>query len=331
MQTKVFRLALAAASFLAGSSLTFGQTNAPALKYGLQVCYGMPNFTKPGEQGEIPVSRFAPASVNVKAWAHAAKESGMTFAVLTAKEWSGFCLWPCADYDYDVGHSPFKRDVVGDFIAACKAEGILPGVYYSVADAHNEGAVRWKGPVPSLYFQFIKKQITELQTKYPDIAVMTFDGSPRFSPEQWNELKQIVQRLNSQCVIMDTDRKEATPCSTANTLLKNWFLPPVEPPEGVHRASMLSQQYFQAQNAGKAFLLNVGPWPSGNLPDNQLAVLKQMKELVDNPPPTTPATATPEAKPDAAERLKKVKALYDQGLINKEDYDKKVKEIMDSL
>ena len=37
------------------------------------------------------------------------------------------------------------------------------------------------------------------------------------------------------------------------------------------------------------------------------------------------------AKPDAGERLKKVKALYDQGLINKEDYDKKVKEIMDSL
>jgi hypothetical protein len=36
-------------------------------------------------------------------------------------------------------------------------------------------------------------------------------------------------------------------------------------------------------------------------------------------------------KPDAAERLKKVKALYDQGLINKEDYDRKVKEIMDSL
>jgi hypothetical protein len=36
-------------------------------------------------------------------------------------------------------------------------------------------------------------------------------------------------------------------------------------------------------------------------------------------------------KPDAAERLKKVKSLYDQGLINKEDYDRKVKEIMDSL
>jgi hypothetical protein len=51
---------------------------------------------------------------------------------------------------------------------------------------------------------------------------------------------------------------------------------------------------------------------------------------------TFPATAqkpdsSEPAKPDAAERLKKVKSLYDQGLINKEDYDKKVKEIMDAL
>jgi hypothetical protein len=36
-------------------------------------------------------------------------------------------------------------------------------------------------------------------------------------------------------------------------------------------------------------------------------------------------------KADSAERLKKVKELYEQGLINKDDYDKKVKEILDSL
>lgn len=44
-----------------------------------------------------------------------------------------------------------------------------------------------------------------------------------------------------------------------------------------------------------------------------------------------PASSDNGVKPDAAERLKKVKALYDQGLINKEDYDKKVQEIMNSL
>jgi hypothetical protein len=42
-------------------------------------------------------------------------------------------------------------------------------------------------------------------------------------------------------------------------------------------------------------------------------------------------TSEPQNKPNAAERLKQVKQLFDQGMINKEDYDKKVKEIMDSL
>jgi hypothetical protein len=43
----------------------------------------------------------------------------------------------------------------------------------------------------------------------------------------------------------------------------------------------------------------------------------------------SPASAL--AKPDPASRLKKLKDLYEQGLITKDDYDKKVKEIMDSL
>jgi hypothetical protein len=62
-----------------------------------------------------------------------------------------------------------------------------------------------------------------------------------------------------------------------------------------------------------------------------------MKNLIANPPSpvvpvvAAPAAAAPDAKPDAAERLKKIKSLYEQGLINKEDYEKKVKEIMDAL
>jgi hypothetical protein len=47
--------------------------------------------------------------------------------------------------------------------------------------------------------------------------------------------------------------------------------------------------------------------------------------------PKDGAAAGAQPKPDATERLKQVKALYDQGLINKDDYDKKVKDIVDSL
>ena len=52
--------------------------------------------------------------------------------------------------------------------------------------------------------------------------------------------------------------------------------------------------------------------------------------VLEPQPASNPPAATP-AKPSAADRLKQVKSLYDQGLINKDDYDKKVKEIMDSL
>jgi len=52
--------------------------------------------------------------------------------------------------------------------------------------------------------------------------------------------------------------------------------------------------------------------------------------VLEPQPASNPPVAAPD-KPDAATRLKQVKALYDQGLINKEDNDKKVKEIMDSL
>lgn len=45
----------------------------------------------------------------------------------------------------------------------------------------------------------------------------------------------------------------------------------------------------------------------------------------------TPASTSAAPKASPAERLKQLKDLYEQGLISKDDYDKKVKEIMDSL
>jgi len=286
----------------------------------------MQTLARPGEQGELPASRFAPAGVNVKSWVRAAKEAGMTFAVPIVKHGNGFCLWQTADYDYDVAHSPFKGDIMGDFIAACNAEGILPGACYFVSDAHNEGAGRTGGPVPNLYFNFIKKQITELHTKYPGLRVQILLGSERFSAEQWTDLVQLVHRVNPQCVILD-GKHEGMTQFMGGTVLKSFRWQPSA--ELVPTAELL-RLYDQAQKAKKSLWLTVGADMSGNVSDNQIAVLSQLKEMIANPPSSQTTTA-PAAKPDAAERLKKIKTLYDQGLIGKEEYDKKVKEIMDSL
>jgi alpha-L-fucosidase len=320
--------------FAAGVSSAFAQTpatNALAatdLKYGLYIHFGMDTFRHAGEKGRLLEERFAPVSVNVKAWTHAAKEAGMTFAVLTAKHESGFCLWDSRGYDYDIAHSPFKSDLLADFIAACKAEGIVPGVHYSIPDAYNEGAVRYQGDVPPPYFNVIKQHLTELNTRYPELRILLLDGSQRFSSDQFDELSRLVKRLNPQCAIWNTTGGDQGPHQVTDTVIRSWMW---SPNAKLNPAQQLFNKYQRSQSGGKAFVLNVGPDPSCNIPDNQIAVLMELKTMIANPPPATPAATTPEAKPDAAERLKKVKALYDQGLINKEDYDKKVKEIMDSL
>ena len=167
-----------------------------------------------------------------------------------------------------------------------------------------------------------------------ELRVFILDISSRLSPAQLDELSQIVKRLNPQCAVWTTERGGTSgPNHVAATVNKSWMWSLKSP---LNPAPQLFHAYQQSQSAGKAFLLNVGPLPSGTIPDDQLAVLKQMKNLIANPPPpvvpvvVAPAAA-PDAKPDAAERLKKIKSLFEQGLISKEDYEKKVKEILEPL
>jgi alpha-L-fucosidase len=316
------------AGLLTGFAVSAPAAEATGLRYGLYIHYGMDTFRVAGEKGQLPVERFAPGNVDVTAWARAAKGAGMTFAVLTAKHESGFCLWESKGYSYDITHSPFKGDLIADFIAACNAEGIVPGVHYSIPDAHNEGAIRSKGAVPPPYFAIIKQHLTELYTKYPGLRVLLIDCAQRLSPSQFDELTQIVQHLNSQCVVWPTSVDLHGPYHQSATVNKGWMWSAASP---LNPAPRLFNTYQQCQSAGKAFLLNVGPMPAGNIPDNQLAVLNELKDLIAHPPAPSPAAGASGGKPPAAERLKQVKQLYDQGLIGKEDYDKKVKEIVDSL
>lgn len=318
-------IALIVAAFLAcpGPAAT---ARAAELKFGLYLHFGTPTFANPGETGNVPAERFAPTGLDVKQWASTAKEMGMTFAVLTAKHESGFCLWDSADYDYDIAKSPVRTDLIADFIAACNKEGVAPGIHYSIPDGYNESAVIHKGPVPPPYFSVIKRHITELHTKHPDLRVQIFDGSSRLASAQWNELTQTVHRLNPQCVVLDWTRP---PIYGTQTAIKGWMW---SPNAALNTPEFLFKAYSGRMQQGAAWLGNVGIDRHGRIPANQLAVLKQLKNLIDNPPlEPGVAPSNPAAKPDATERLKKLKSLYDQGLITKEDYDKKVKEILDGL
>ena len=83
------------------------------------------------------VKYFNPDLFDAKEWAKTAKAAGMKYMVLTTKHHEGFCMWDTATTDYKITNTEFGRDVVKEFVEACRAEGLGVGFYFSLKDWHH--------------------------------------------------------------------------------------------------------------------------------------------------------------------------------------------------
>ncbi|MBN2216223.1 MAG: alpha-L-fucosidase, partial [Pirellulales bacterium] len=142
------------------------------LKYGMFVHFGL--STCVGDQvGRKPAKStdYAPTHLDVDQWAEIAKQAGMKYMVLTAKHHYGHALWPSAYSDFTVATSSNQTDVVKEFVEACRARGLAPGLYYSIGwDTRHMPKMK-----PEEYEQFVHNQVKELLTQYGPITVMWFD------------------------------------------------------------------------------------------------------------------------------------------------------------
>jgi alpha-L-fucosidase len=168
--------------------------------------FGMNTFTDRewGDGRELP-SQFAPSRLDARQWARAAREAGFRAMILTAKHHDGFCLWPTRTTQHSVASSGWRGgqgDVVREFVDACRAESLRPGLYLSPWD--RNAAVYGDSP---RYNDFYVAQLTELLTKYGDIAEVWFDGANGEGPNgrrqsyDWPRIWNTVRRLQSDAVI----------------------------------------------------------------------------------------------------------------------------------
>ena len=67
-------------------------------------------------------------------WMRMAKEAGFQYAVLTAKHCDGFMLWPSEYGDYSTKMYLGGRDLVREFVDACRKYGIKVGIYFTPTD-----------------------------------------------------------------------------------------------------------------------------------------------------------------------------------------------------
>ncbi len=137
---------------------------------------------------------FEPDLYDPRKWARAAREAGMRYAVLTTKHHEGFCLWDSEVSDYTVAHTAWGKgkDLVGQFVEACRAEGLGVGFYHSLIDWHHpefpidvvhpqrydeEAQAKAAGRDVQVYADYLHAQTRELLTNYGPIDIMWFDFS----------------------------------------------------------------------------------------------------------------------------------------------------------
>jgi alpha-L-fucosidase len=122
--------------------------------------------------------KFTLEGFDAKAWARAAKEAGMKYMVLTTRHHDGFSLFDSKVSSFNSVNSAAKRDIVAEYVEACRAEGLKVGLYYSPMD--------WRFPgyfFPEMYFESAMAmkeqcwgQLSELMTNYGKIDMLWFDG-----------------------------------------------------------------------------------------------------------------------------------------------------------
>ena len=125
-----------------------------------------------------------------------AKDAGMRYITFVAKHHDGFCLWDSAATEWDSMDYPMRRDFVAELAAECRKQRVPLFVYYSIGidwthpyflprEKYAQGrpayAVRpehFKYERPEdfeHYRDFCKQQLTELCTRYGDVAGFWFD------------------------------------------------------------------------------------------------------------------------------------------------------------
>jgi alpha-L-fucosidase len=165
-----------------------------------------------GEQYQKYFDHFTADRADPREWVAAAKQAGMRYAVLTTKHHEGFCLWDSALTDYSSAHAPAQRDLVAEFVEACRAAGLRVGLYHSLIDWHHPDFPldglhpQWAGPGTPVsgrdghrYVQYLHGQIDELVSRFrPDIMWFDFsypDGAERGKGRDFWDSAGIVERI----------------------------------------------------------------------------------------------------------------------------------------
>jgi len=261
---------------------------------------------------------FYPDLFDPAAWAQAAIEAGMRYAVITTKHHDGFCLWDSELTDYKVTHTPWAKDILGPALDAFRQAGLHVGLYHSLIDWHHpefpvdafhpqrddaEFKAKAGGRDIANYRKYLHGQVRELLTRFGTIDYLFFDFSYADRPDgkgpgDWgsDELMAMVRELQPGAIVNDRlgiagdfvtpeQYQPAGPMRQAGAPVLWEACQTLNDSWGYDRdnlqyktAGMIVRMLVDGVSKNGNLLLNVGPTGRGELDPRSPAILAEVGE-----------------------------------------------------
>lgn len=270
------------------------------IHYGIYALYGRNEWVMaleniPLAEYEARADEFQPRPGCAREWVKLASEAGMKYAVLTAKHHEGFCLWDTKMTDFNSVRRGPQRDLVAEFVEACREFGLKVGLYYSLMDWHHPDGGRCAcDPVARRRFlDFTQGCLRELMSNYGTIDLLWYDGAaPMQHHEGWESLamNQMVRELQPDIIINNRshlDEDLGTPeghvtaeerdweaCMTFNGMSWGYMDSRQAAPDSYNVRGILKMLRKVCSQKGN-LLLNIGPAPDGSVPREAIDPLRQ--------------------------------------------------------
>jgi alpha-L-fucosidase len=260
--------------------------------FGLYSVLGRHEWAMAIENWPIPeyeklADKFQPKPGAPKEWAKLAKAAGMKYMVMTTRHHEGFSLWNSKANPYNsVNYGP-KRDIVKEFVEACRDNGLRAGFYSSLMDWHHPdgGAAAYDSAARKRFNDYIYALNEELLTQYGKIDILWYDvAEPMQNWEGWNslEMNQRLRAIQPGIIINNRSRLDedfGTPeehvnaekdrdweaCMTFNGL--SWgYVDAAQAGPYSYNVQRILKMLATCAHGGGNLLLNIGPAPDGSVP-----------------------------------------------------------------
>jgi len=286
------------------------------LRFGMFIHFNIPTYVNEDwPDPDTPASIYNPTKLDCDQWAKAAISAHMSYGCLTTKHHSGFCIWNTKTTDYNVMNSPFKRDVVNEFVTAFRKNNLKVMLYFSILDTHHRLRPML---ITKKNVEMIKAQLTELLTNYGPISALIIDGwdAPwsriSYDDVPFEEIYMLIKSLQPDCLVMDlnsakypgalfyTDIKSyeqnagqniskginQLPALSCLPLQSSWFWKTSFLKDQLKDPNKLvNENIIPLNNSFCNFILNVAPNRDGLIDDNALIALKQIGKIWENKGP----------------------------------------------